>query len=251
MPTIAFAHLKGGTGKTTSCINIAGCLVAKGFKVLAVDLDPQSSLTSGLGVDPATVQFGMGDVLLKKKEMREIVLETLTPHLHLAPAGLELGEIRAFPLLPSTLRSALLMIKGEYDYIVIDTPPADTGLIKNGITAADGVYLVLDTGIFAVEALMNVKRLFSLEQNTQFKGVILTKCELTLFGTPTHYVKDLQEAIEHGSNKPVFYVPFSKEILASQLQGLPLSTSAPSSKAAHAYEIITEQILQEVPHASS
>ncbi|MBI3534388.1 MAG: AAA family ATPase [Deltaproteobacteria bacterium] len=74
--SIAFVHHKGGTGKTTACINVAGCLQKMGKKVLIVDLDPQANATSGLGIDRRSIEYSLYDVLFDNIDMQEIILET-------------------------------------------------------------------------------------------------------------------------------------------------------------------------------
>ncbi|NET37279.1 MAG: AAA family ATPase [Cyanothece sp. SIO1E1] len=142
--TIAFANLKGGTGKTTICINTAAHLakISSG-RVLVVDFDPQANATSGLGIEGKTLKYSMYDAVLNQCEgyegvpITQIILATDVENLHLAPSELDLG-VAAMLLQPAQDRTNILNrilapVKQFYDYILIDLP-SDTGLfILNGL----------------------------------------------------------------------------------------------------------------------
>ena len=164
---ITFAHYKGGTGKTTSCLSIAGWLVRYGKKVLVIDLDPQGNATSGLGVDKKTLDKTMYDVMkhpTKSGLIKGIIVESSIKNLHLAPSNhqLDLINLKAY----KNQSDAKIIIKGiekikdYYDFILIDTPPVHSHFIINGLAAADKVFVVLDPGIFALEGLSTLKESF-------------------------------------------------------------------------------------------
>ena len=137
---IALANQKGGVAKTTSTVNLAAALTERGERVLVVDLDPQSNLTMSQGFDPEHLELTIFDVLVHKVPIEQIVqrseFDVAVASIDLAGAELALssmiGRERA-------LEKALLPVRGQYDHILIDTPPS-LGLITiNALTAADGV----------------------------------------------------------------------------------------------------------------
>jgi len=170
MPVIAFTHHKGGTGKTTSCLNIAGALVDAGKKVLVVDCDPQANATMGLGVFPDSQKQNMYDVFMGIFEgfpeisLREVIIPTESG-IDLAPSNLDLVGVE--PSLytlderATVLRELLSPVAGSYDYILIDTPPSMGQFVINGLVAADHIIITLDAGIFALRGIDALEAIFS------------------------------------------------------------------------------------------
>jgi len=166
---ITFSHHKGGTGKTTSCLNIAGFLVQAGKKVLVVDCDPQANATVGLGFSSQTSGRNMYDVFLSRAEgfpktgLSEIIRRTPSG-IDLAPSHLDL--VGADPYLyringrEGILREALAEIKDRYDFVLVDTPPSMGLLVINGLFAADHIIVTLDSGTFALEGVSTLSTIF-------------------------------------------------------------------------------------------
>ena len=251
---IAFAHNKGGTGKTTSCINISGYLTKTGKKVLLVDLDPQGNATSGLGVDKNTLESSMYDVMIGTTEMKDIILETDTG-IHLAPGTLELVGAEAYMYgrqdRATILKRALEKVKGYYDYIMIDTPPGPRLFGVNGVVASNYVIVAMDPGVFALEGLEDLHLVLddireSVNTEINAKMAILTKCTKASFfsklrGRPNP-VKEIEEEAKKVFER-VILIPYSIEIYESQLKGIPISHYAPKCKAGLSYEKIANEIV--------
>lgn len=167
--TITFSHHKGGTGKTTSCINIAGYCVKAGKRVLVVDCDPQANATAGLGVNPDSAGRNMYDIFMSRAEgfpevrMSEIIRKTASG-IDLAPSHLDL--VGAEPYLyridarASVLKDALFQVSSQYDFILIDTPPSMGQFVINGLVAADHVIVTLDSGSFALDGISTLSTIF-------------------------------------------------------------------------------------------
>ena len=120
---LTFAHYKGGTGKTTSCLSVAGWLAKNGKRVLVVDLDPQGNATTGLGIEKSSLDDNMFHVMNKRKEIKEIILETDIENLHIAPANSSLGKINLVSYEKDSdariLLDVLEKVRFYYDYILI------------------------------------------------------------------------------------------------------------------------------------
>lgn len=170
MPVITFAHHKGGTGKTTACLNIGGFLKKAGKKVLIIDCDPQANATSGLGVEPGTADHDIYDVFMSGTEGFErvplknaIIRGADIPDL--CPASLDLAG--AEPYLyeredhVSILKNAVATITRRYDFVLIDTPPSMGQFLINGLVAADHTVVTMDTGTFALQGIGSLKTIFS------------------------------------------------------------------------------------------
>ncbi|MDD1702074.1 MAG: AAA family ATPase [Methanoregula sp.] len=162
MTTIAFSHHKGGTGKTTSCLNIAGFCTLAGKKVLVVDCDPQANATAGLGISPESTRKNMYDVFMSRIDgfPRVMIADILIPTksgIDLAPASLDL--VGAEPYLygitarAKVLEEALHPLREKYDIILIDTPPSMGQFVINGLYAADHIIVTLDSGSFALNGV--------------------------------------------------------------------------------------------------
>ena len=269
---IAFAHHKGGTGKTTSCLNVAGYLQKDGKRVLVVDCDPQANATSGLGVDPERVEQSMYDVFMSVFEgfpdarITDIIVPTASG-IYLAPATLDLVGVEPYLYgiddRAGILREVLTPVRDTYDFILIDTPPSMGQFVINGLVAADHTVVTLDAGTFALngmEALSmifnDIREMIGEEVNADF--AILTRWGgsddsgggLALFlkriFSPASFAEEEREterlkAFESEVRKKfrqVFVVHYSPLIYEAQQKGLPISHYAPESKPGRDYRAV-------------
>jgi chromosome partitioning protein len=255
---IAFANHKGGTGKTTSCLSIAGYLAKSGNKVLVVDLDPQASATLGLGIDPMTVECSVYDAILGQCDgyegvpMIRVIQETEVENLHCAPSQLDLAVAEALMLRnkrrATILNRILEEVRPLYDYILIDLPPSSGLLTINGLCASDQVVVPLEPSIYSLEVLHNLKTAFCDIKQMTGHSIDRVSCVLTRYVKPNVLSGML---INHNASKEiamkvrnmfqtVFLVPESARIYEAQRKSLPISHYAPKSKVGKAYaEIAT------------
>ncbi len=254
--TIAFAHHKGGTGKTTSCINISGFLALSAKKVLVIDLDPQANATSALGIDKNNLGESMYDVMVGAVEIEDAVLETEIENIHLAPATIDLvgAESHLYRMNNriSTLKDRIESIRRYYDYIMIDTPPGPGLFIINGVVASDYTIVSLDPGVFALEGVETLNLIF--DDINESSGVkinpriaILTRCnKASLFSMITGKrdpVKEIKKGMERFFDS-VYTVPYGVEVYESQLKGVPISHYKPKCEAGVAYKKIAEVVMR-------
>jgi len=252
---IAFVHHKGGTGKTTSCLNIAGWLVKMKKKVLVVDLDPQGNATTGLGIDRTTIDSSIYEVLFAQRDIEEAILET-DSSIYLVPSSVDLlaaethmaGQIGSTSILKENLKH----IEEYFDYILLDVPPGSTLLMINGIVASENIIIPLDSGVFAFETMETLKTLVidlseELGVKTNVMMVLLREYSASIFDKgPTVEIKELLKEFfkaNNISNVGIFTIPFSRKVYKAQMKGMPISHYAPYSDVGRTYRRIANEIL--------
>lgn len=260
---IAFVNHKGGTGKTTSCISIAGFLAKEGHKTLVVDLDPQANATSGLGIDAATLPYSMYDAILGQCEgykgvpITKVILETGVANLHLAPSEFDLSAAEVILQRVKQKRGVLTLILEEirdlYNYILIDLSTHSGILTINGLCASDRVVIPVDPSIYSLEALENLKHTFRDVKRLEGRPINKTTIVLNRYHVETDvFAKVFQKrhpAYEVESRlrelfPAVFTVPDAVEIYEAQKKGIPISHFAPKSRVGKAYQKIAKSIME-------
>jgi len=257
---IAFANYKGGTGKTTSCLSIAGYLAKSGSKVLVVDFDPQANATSGLGIDVMSLKHSMYDAVLANCDgyeglpITQVILETDVENLHVAPSEFDLAVAEV--LMQDTkdragiLNRVLEEVSPLYDYILIDLPPSPGLLTINCLCSSDQVVVPIDPSIFSLEALENLK--LSFRDIKRMAGhsighitpILIRYAKPDLLSRMSRKRNPSQEAEESLREMfdTVFIVPDSGGIYEAQREGIPISHYAPESKTGKAYAEIARSI---------
>lgn len=154
---IAIANRKGGVGKTTTCINLAASLAATRRRVLLVDMDPQGNATVGCGVDPAELAVTVCDLLLEERDAAAAVRPAGVGGFGVLPANqdLTLAEVRllSHPGRERRLKQVLTPLEKDYDYVLVDCPPAINMLTLNALAAATGVLIPIQCEYLALEGL--------------------------------------------------------------------------------------------------
>lgn len=154
------ANQKGGVGKTTTCVNLAAGLATAGQRVLLIDLDPQGNATMGSGIDKHTLEHSIYDVLIGESSVGEAMQFSEHGGYQLLPANRDLtaAEVALLEMnmKESRLRNALAPIRENYDYILIDCPPALSMLTVNALVAADGVIIPMQCEYYALEGLSDL-----------------------------------------------------------------------------------------------
>ena len=237
---ISFSNYKGGTGKTTLCVNAAGFLAKMGKKVLVLDLDPQADATSGLGIDPETLQGSMYDVFLNEcpsyegVPLTEIIVETHIENLHLAPAELDLSIAEV--LIQEVSNRVLFLtrivesVKNYYDYILLDIPSGTGLMVLSGLIASDVIVAPVDSSIYSIEALDNLKRFC--DDVTEQIGhefpeffVVLNRFQKKpwySFNKTNHPSEKIKNALLEKYSQ-LYVIPDSSIIYDSQQAGTPIS----------------------------
>jgi chromosome partitioning protein len=183
---IAVCNQKGGTGKTTTSINLSVYLALEGHRVLLIDSDPQGNSTSGLGIDKNTIEKSLYHVLISHVEVKDVILKTKVENLFLIPSNIDLigAEVE---LVEETerevrLKRSLEAIKDSFDYITIDCPPSLGLLTLNSLVAATSVIIPVQCEYYALEGLGQLTKTINLIKENlnpilQIEGVLLTMAD--------------------------------------------------------------------------
>jgi chromosome partitioning protein len=186
---LSVANQKGGVGKTTTAINLGTALAAIGERVLIVDLDPQGNASTGLGVDRRKRSCSTYDVLIGEARLREAVVPTAVPRLHIATSTMDLSglELELGPARDRAfrLRDAIAALnsnvtsESDYTYVLIDCPPSLNLLTVNAMAASDAILVPLQCEFFALEGLSQLLQTVeqvrsTLNPNLSIHGIVLT-----------------------------------------------------------------------------
>lgn len=246
MRVITLANQKGGCGKTTTAVNLAAYLTLKGMKVLLVDLDPQGSSTTHLGMDKNILTKTMNDVMLGRQNFSDIILHTEIQGLDIAPANNDLGEAemvltkKAFR--EQILRTKLANLDG-YDYTVIDTPPSLGNLTMNAIIASDTIIVPIQTQFFAVEGLAQLTDLLDVIAGMGYKPK--RRYLLTMHNRSRVISKRIAESVRELFGNDVFKVviPDTVKLVEAPSYGKPICLHAPQSPGARSYEELSKEVI--------
>lgn len=245
---IAVANQKGGVGKTTTTINLGAALADLNYRVLIIDLDPQANATTGLGLDPRSLQASMYDVILRDTPLDDVIESTEIRNLFVGPSSLDLAgaEIELVPAFSRErkLRLALDEVLDGYDYVLIDCPPS-LGLITiNAMTAAREVLVPIQCGYYALEGLGQLLRNVDLVKRNLNADLHLSTILLVMYDARTKLSAQVADEVRQHFGDKVCHqvVPRSVRLSEAPSYGQPITTFDPTSRGAIAYREVAKEV---------
>jgi chromosome partitioning protein len=243
---IAFANQKGGVAKTTTTLNLGVALMEQGQRVLAVDLDPQGNLTMSQGWNPDEIERSMFDVLVHKLPITEIVrnseIDVAVSSIDLAGAELALssmiGRERA-------LEKALLPILGEYDYILIDTPPSLGLLTINALVASNGVIVPVQCEYLSLRGLVQLENTLAMIRENLNPNVAIQGILPTMYDKRLLHSREAVEILRENFGDLVLNTKIRKTVRYAEapVKGQSVLKYEPSGDAAGMYRDLAKEVL--------
>lgn len=253
---LALANQKGGVGKTTTAINLGTALAAISERVLIVDLDPQGNASTGLGIDRRNRSCSTYDVLIGEASLREAVVSTAVPRLHIAPSTMDLSglelELGTTPGRAYKLRDAISALNNnvspdaDYTYVLIDCPPSLNLITVNAMAASDAILVPLQCEFFALEGLSQLLQTVEQVRSTLNPSLSIHGIVLTMFDSRNNLSNQVVADVRQFMGEKVYktMIPRNVRISEAPSYGKPVLVYDLKCVGSEAYLRLATEVIQ-------
>lgn len=251
---ISICNQKGGTGKTTTTVNLAAALAELGARVAIVDLDPQGNATSGVGVNKSELEYSVYDLLLNRAEIKDVLIKSVVKGVDIIPCNISLtgAEIELVGALSreSRLKKALEMIRQEYHFIFIDSPPSLGLLTLNSLVASGSIIIPIQCEFYALEGVSQLLNTLNLVKESLNTGLVVEGVLMTMADYRTNLTSEVISEITKYFKDKVFKAVIPRNIKLSEAPsfGKPINLYDPCSIGAKKYKELAAELLARNPN---
>ena len=247
---IAIANQKGGVGKTTTAINLSACLAETGKKVLVIDLDPQGNTTSGFGLDKSELSNSVYELMLDECTIREATYSVESvPEMKIIPSNVDLAgaeiELLGIPEKEYILKNAVDYIRDDFDYIMIDCPPALNMLTVNAMTTADSILVPIQCEYYALEGIAQLIRTIELVHERLNDKLVIEGVLFTMYDARTKLSAEVIDTVKENLQAHIYntIIPRNVRLAEAPSHGLPIHLYDPKSTGAESYRNLAKEVI--------
>ncbi len=248
---ISISNQKGGVGKTTTAINLSSCIAEMGKKVLVIDSDPQGNTSSGLGILKNNINDTLYDLMSGEKNAEDVIMDVdgidglsiIPTDINLSGAEIELINVDGREFI---LKNIIKKIKENYDFIIIDCPPALNLLTINALVASNSVIVPLQCEYYALEGLTQLMYTIDIVKKKLNPELVVEGVVFTMFDSRTNLSAQVVEEVKKYLDKDIYksIIPRNVRLSEAPSHGLPINLYDAKSKGAEAYKLLAEEVIE-------
>ncbi len=249
MKIIAVTNQKGGVGNTTTSVNLSAALAYKGKKVLLIDADPQGNTTSGVGLEKADIKYTLYECLAEPELINEAIIRTKYRNLSVLPSGSSLSaaeiELANEEKREYFLKNTLSKLKEDYDFVIIDSPPALGMLSINIMTAADSVIVPIQCEYYALEGLAQIVGTIKMIKERSNPDIKIEGILATMYDKRTNLSEQVLQEVKKHFHEKVYktYIPRNVRLSEAPSFGEPIIKYDITSTGAKAYFDLAREVI--------